>query len=362
MLTPIFAKSLVGGYRMDLWKRSKIKKDVSIIQALRSITDGGNQMALVVDDDDVLLGVITDSDVRRAMMDGISLEEPSYKIMNSHPFVLKKGMSRDEVIRWMQNSAIHEIPMVNENNQVEGIISFTDYIKKSNKSNPVVIMAGGEGTRLRPLTETCPKPLLKIGNKPILEILLNNLSESGFNNVYMAINYKGEMIKDYFGSGGQFGVNISYIEEKKPMGTAGALRMMQDIIKDPFLVVNADLLTNLNFDNMLSFHIEENVLATMAVREYIHYIPYGVIDVDEGRIKAIKEKPSRKFFINAGIYALNPDIICKIPEDERYDMTQLFENIIERGFDTAVFPIQDYWLDIGNFESYSRAQKEYVNN
>ena len=220
-------------------------------------------------------------------------------------------------------------------------------------------MAGGLGTRLRPLTQDTPKPLLKVGNKPILETIIENFAKYGFVNITISVNYKADMIKEYFGDGSALGVNIDYIEESKRLGTAGALSLIKERPQEPFFVMNADLLTNVNFEHLLDFHLLERSVATMCVREYDYQVPYGVIETDGSLITSIKEKPLHKFFVNAGIYTLSPQVFEYIPKDEFYDMPTLFEDIIANNLKSVSFPIHEYWLDIGRMEEFEQAQNEY---
>lgn len=220
-------------------------------------------------------------------------------------------------------------------------------------------MAGGLGTRLRPLTQDIPKPLLKVGNKPILETIIKNFANHGFVNITISLNYKGEMIKDYFGDGSNFGVNIDYVEENMRLGTAGALSLIENKPNEAFFVMNADLLTDVNFSHLLDFHSFSNSDATMCVREYEYQVPYGVIEVEESNVTSIVEKPIQKFFVNAGIYVLSPKVFDYIPKNEFYDMPTLFNTFIEKEKRVISFPIHEYWLDIGRMSDFEQAQSEY---
>jgi NDP-sugar pyrophosphorylase family protein len=220
-------------------------------------------------------------------------------------------------------------------------------------------MAGGLGTRLRPLTDDIPKPLLKVGNKPILETIIRNFAEHGFVNITISLNYKGDMIKDYFGDGSDFGVNIDYVEENKRLGTAGALSLLKENPHEPFFVMNGDLLTDVNFSHLLDFHSFGNSTATMCVREYEYQVPYGVIQTKDSDITSIVEKPIQKFFVNAGIYVLSPSVFNDIPENEFFDMPTLFNILIEKQKKVSSFPIHEYWLDIGRMSDFEQAQSEY---
>ena len=220
-------------------------------------------------------------------------------------------------------------------------------------------MAGGLGTRLRPLTEDIPKPLLKVGNKPILETIIKNFASHGFVDIVISINYKGDLIKNYFKDGSDLGVNITYVEENKRLGTAGALSLLADTPNEPFFVMNADLLTDVNFSHLMDYHCMGNSTGTMCVREYEYQIPYGVIQMENDCITEIVEKPINKFFVNAGIYVLSSKVFDYIPKDKFYDMPTLFNTLIKEKLKTLSFPIHEYWLDIGRMSDFEQAQSEY---
>jgi len=220
-------------------------------------------------------------------------------------------------------------------------------------------MVGGLGTRLRPLTENTPKPMLKVGGKPILETIVKRFVDDGFTNITMCLGYKSNVIQDYFRDGGSFGANIDYIVEEERMGTAGALTLLEKRLDNPFFVMNGDLLTNINFEKMLDFHVEHNSKATMCVREYDIEVPYGVVNVANENITSIIEKPIHSFFVNSGIYLLEPDCIDLIPDNKFYDMPTLFEELIAAKEKIISFPLQEYWLDIGRVADYEKANAEY---
>jgi NDP-sugar pyrophosphorylase family protein len=222
-------------------------------------------------------------------------------------------------------------------------------------------MAGGLGTRLQPLTDECPKPLLMVNGKPILETILESFVEQGFKRIFLSINFKAEMIRNYFGAGERWGIQIEYLHENTCLGTAGALSLLPEKPTAPVIVMNGDLLTRTNFDNLLQFHITQGATATMVVREYDFQVPYGVVRLDGTRIDAIEEKPVHKFFVNAGIYALSPEALDYLPAGVFFDMPALFEHLITADKVTAAYPLREYWLDIGQLEEFERAQREWVN-
>ena len=270
----------------------------------------------------------------------------------------KKNDTKEKLLKIALSKKIYQIPIIDNNSKVIGVQVLNELIKTKNKLNKVVIMAGGRGVRLRPLTKNTPKPMLKVGNKPIIQIILEKFRESGYTNFVICVNYKSKIIMDYFGDGLKFGVKIEYIQEKKRMGTAGALSLLKKKPKEPFFVVNGDLLTNLDFEKMLNFHHEHNSKATMCISEYNIESPYGEVKLEQENIILIDEKPTHKFFVNAGIYILDPQSLKLIPK-KFYDMPSLFKKIIENKFKTISFPLGEYWIDIGNFNDYKKAKLDY---
>jgi len=255
-----------------------------------------------------------------------------------------------------------QIPIVDNNGVIVGLETLRQLTKKHTFDNTVFLMAGGFGKRLSPLTDNVPKPLLKIGSKPILENILNNFISSGFHNFYISTHYKAEMVQEYFGDGSNWGVTIKYVYEDTPLGTAGSLSLLpKESLKLPILVMNGDLLTNIDFKELLYFHMQGKNDATMCVREYDFQVPYGVIKSNKGYVSAIEEKPIHQFFINAGIYVLNPSILDMIKEGSCLDMTELLEKKIKDSGQVEMFAVHEYWLDIGQLDQFKQAQKDVVN-
>ena len=344
---------------MKDWKKVVLNQHVSIREAIRIIDAGALQIALVVDADHRLLGTVTDGDVRRGILREISFDDPVCQVMNSRPVVAKVHQTQDEILALMKHRSLHQIPMVDESGRLVGLEIMEALLQSRQLPNCVVIMAGGLGARLRPLTNDCPKPMLKVGGRPILETLVGNFLEQGFNRFYMAVNYKAEMIKEYFGDGARFGAEIEYLHESKKLGTAGALSLLPEKPTEPLVVMNGDLLTKVNFQRLFDFHLQHRAMATMCVREYDFQVPYGVVNVDQHRILEIEEKPVHKFFVNAGIYVLAPEVLSFISADRYCDMPTVFEKLMEIGMETAAFPIREYWLDIGRMADFERAAVEF---
>ena len=336
-----------------------VKESTSILEVLQIIDKSSKQLAIVVDDNKRLLGTISDGDIRRALLNNISLNESVKDIYFKTPTVANINNSKEEIINICRVKKIHQIPIVDDNGNLIGIEILDELIKPKDKTNKVILMVGGLGTRLRPLTETTPKPMLKVGNKPILQTIVEKFAEYGYTNIIMCVNYKSHIIQDYFKDGSDFGVNIEYILENQRMGTAGALSLLKEKPNEPFFVMNGDLLTNVNFEHLHNYHIATNSIGTMCVREYDFQVPYGVVNIKDSKIASIEEKPTHKFFVSAGIYMLSSEVLNYIPENQFYDMPTLFEKIISEGKNAISFPLREYWLDIGRIEEYKKANEEY---
>ncbi len=339
-------------------KKIKIPLDATIKQAMKIISDGTFKIAIAVNKKGQLLGTLTDGDIRRGFLKGLNINSPIKTILFKKPIIAKKNDSEEKILKKALSKQIYQIPVVDKNGKVIGLRILDEFIKFKNKSNKVVIMAGGKGMRLRPLTKNIPKPMLKVGKKPILQTIIEKFKESGYENFVICVNYKSEIIKNYFGDGKDFGIKIEYINEKKRMGTAGALSLFKKKPKEPFFVINGDLLTNLDFEKMLDFHKMHNSKATMCIKEYDIVSPFGEVNLNGEVIRSIVEKPKHKFFVNAGVYILDPKCIDLIPK-KFYDMPSLFKKIIKKKYKTISFPLGEYWLDIGRFNDYKKANLEF---
>ena len=279
------------------------------------------------------------------------------KIMYKKPTTASIGDSRSIILDKMKKLNLLQVPVLDKDRRIVDLELFQQLHEKSKFDNPIFLMAGGFGKRLRPLTNSIPKPMLKIGNKPILERILDQFVSSGFHNFYISTHYKAEVVKQHFGDGSDWGITIQYVHETKPLGTAGALGLLpRDLIDLPVLMMNGDLLTKIDFHQLLNFHIEQGGDATMCVREYDFQVPYGVIKASEQRITSIVEKPIHKFFVNAGVYVLNASIFSTVDGVNYIDMPHMLELNIEQGKQVNMFPIHEYWLDIGRKEQFKQAQ------
>ena len=344
---------------MKKWMDIVIQEHETLLDTMKKIDVSSLQFAVVVDEKNRLLGTVTDGDIRRGILRGEGLDVAISSVMNRNPKVAKQGLSNSKYRQLMKIKKLKQLPIVSESKELVDIL-FIDFLQDTSSKNKVVLMLGGLGTRLRPLTNDIPKPMLRIGNKPIVETIIDGFKQCGHKDFIFSVNYKKEVIQNYFQNGEAFGISIEYVEEEKPMGTAGALSLIENQLKEPFFVMNGDLLTQVNFDQLLQFHLEHGSIATMCVREYEYQIPYGVIETNSVNLIGIKEKPVHRSFVNAGIYVLSPEVFDYIPKDTFYDMPTLFEQLMQDGKKTSVFPIHEYWLDIGQMEDFRRADEEFA--
>jgi dTDP-glucose pyrophosphorylase/predicted transcriptional regulator len=342
------------------WKSILINPKDSIDKAIHILNKGVGGILLVAKNDNVLLGTITDGDIRRALIKKLSMDTRVADVMNSNPIKAKSPYTREEILNEMSSKGLLHMPIIDDNEVLCGLETLKQLIEKPTYDNPVFLMAGGFGKRLLPLTEEIPKPLLNVGNKPLLEIILKQFIDSGFHNFYISIHYKSEMIKKHFGDGSSLGVSIQYVEEKKPLGTAGSLALLPETLPNiPIIMMNGDLLTSVDYKSLIDFHLEQGGDATMCVREYNYTVPYGVVSIKNNLVTGIEEKPVQKFFVNAGIYILSSKIVNNIKKKVNYlDMTSLLEKIIHDSGNVNLFPVHEYWLDIGQIDQYEKAKKD----
>ena len=334
-----------------------VQPTLPIKQAVQVLNDGHLRIALIVDDENRLLGVIADSDIRRAILRGLSFDLPVSEIMVREPVVASVEMGDQAIFSLMQATKRYEIPVLDHDKKVVGLRTIDAFIGQEQQAE-VIIMAGGLGTRLRPLTEATPKPLIPVQGKPILFILLDQLILAGFRKITLALNYKANLIKEAIATIPDHANLIHFIEEKKPLGTAGPLSLLASPPVAPFFVVNADLLTNVDFRAMLRFHDMEGNQVTMAVRAEKYQVPFGVVKLKGTHVLGMEEKPIHSYFANAGIYVLDPSVLSFVPENCVYDMPDLINDVIAAGKHVGSFPIHEYWLDIGKHDELQQAQKD----
>jgi len=341
------------------WKSAILNKNDTMEMAINVLDSASLRIVMVADQDEKLIGTITDGDIRRALIKQLPIDTPVTEIMFTNPSVSSIDDDKEIIMSLMKSRDILQIPVVDMDGKIIGLEILQHLLETRKHNNVVFLMAGGFGKRLQPLTNETPKPLLKVGNKPILETILCQFIDYGFHKFVISTHYKADMIQSYFGKGSQWGVEISYVYEDKPLGTAGALGLLpKDFTELPIIMMNGDLLTKVNYERMLAFHNEHNGIATMGVREYDFQVPYGIVKADEHLVKNIEEKPVQKFFVNAGVYVLSPKLIEKITPEQYTDMPQLLENQIHHGLEVNMFPIHEYWLDIGRQDEFERAQED----
>jgi dTDP-glucose pyrophosphorylase len=336
------------------WKKILVSPTATIQEVLKIINSGALQLALVVDTDNRLLGTVTDGDIRRALINALSLSHPISEIMFTSPTVVNIDTSKEQTLELLNAKQLNSIPILDKG-IVVGLETIHHITQKAKYDNPVFLMAGGFGTRLKPLTDNCPKPLLKVGDKPILETVMLNFIKSGFHNFYISTHYLPEMIQEYFGYGEKWGVSINYVHEEQPLGTGGALGLLpKDLPELPVIMMNGDVLTKVDLEALLVFHNENDANATMCVREYEYQVPFGVIESEGNKIKSMVEKPMQRFHVNAGIYVVGRKIIEQVNNNEVVDMPTLLERYLDKS--VLIFPFHEYWLDIGRIDDFNRAQ------
>jgi dTDP-glucose pyrophosphorylase len=344
---------------MKNWKKTLVPPSTPIRDVIQFVESSGMQIALVADKDNCLLGTVTDGDIRRAILKGIPLERPIEEAMNKNPTVASLDDSRDHILRIMKDQVIHQVPIVSKEGVVIALETVDHFYFGGIEDNWIILMAGGLGTRLLPLTKDCPKPLVKVGGKPILGHLIEQCFQNGFRKIFISVNYKAEMIKSYFKDGSKWGLEIQYLQEEGRMGTAGSIGLLPQRPDKTFFVMNCDLITNINLVNMLHFHQQNKSKATMGVCEYKIEVPYGVVEIKDHKISSINEKPTQRFLINAGIYALEPEMLDLLDDKKFLDMPELFKRIALKNWSTTVFPIREYWIDIGKIGDLEKAQYDF---
>lgn len=308
-----------------------------------------------------LQGTISDGDIRRGLLRGLDLNSPIASVIHRNALVVPPEMGRDMIMQLMAANKIQQIPVVNENRHVVGLHLWDEITTPPVRPNLMVIMAGGMGTRLRPHTENCPKPLLSVAGKPMLEHIIERARLEGFSHFVLAIHYLGHMIEDYFGNGERLGVRIDYLREQSPLGTAGALGLLNPRPDAPFVVTNGDVITDIRYGELLDFHLRHDATATMAVRVHEWQHPFGVVQTQGVEIVGFEEKPVARSHINAGVYALDPDALSALSADVHCDMPTLFERLQAKAKRTVAYPMHEPWLDVGRPDDLNRANAENGN-
>lgn len=334
----------------------------SIRDAMRIMNRGALQIVLVADSNGALKGVVTDGDIRRGLLDNLSLESPVSCVMNANPIVVRQSTELTDVINLMKQGSVEHVPILDFNNLLVGLHTWNE-VSKAQRDNFFIIMAGGLGSRLMPYTKDCPKPMLLVQGKPILERIIMKAKTHGFNNFIISVNYLGHMIEGYFGNGSKFGVNISYIAEKNRLGTIGALSMSRDILKGTFIVANGDVITDINYSQMMDFHVSNDSMATIAVRLHEIQNPYGVVHMDGNALVGFEEKPVYRSYINTGVYVLNSEALGLLNEAEFCDAPTLLSRVLQKyPQKSCVYVTDENWLDVGRPEDLREANEILSNH
>ena len=336
----------------------------TIREIIETIDNGGLKIAIILSVENKLLGVINDGDIRRGLLKGLTLDSPFFNIIRKDCIVIKEKKSKRELLKIMKDNAISQIPVVSKENEFIGLEVSEEILPNTrfDKANFALLMAGGKGTRLSPITDNCPKPLLPINGKPILEIILEQCIDSGINNFYISVHYLAEKIINYFGDGSKWDVQINYIREDIPLGTAGALTLLPKKLLEPIIVINGDVLTKINYADLINYHLYNQADITICAREHILSSPYGVIEVDGICFKSMVEKPSFTQLVNAGIYVINPLIIDSIKKNKYVDMPNFISSAKNKSNKIIVYPVHEYWLDVGKPETLNKALYDWGGN
>lgn len=341
-----------------------VRPDQTVRDAIACIDRNQRGIALVVDEDNRLRGTVVDGDVRRALLAGFEIDRPVSELLArkarsayARPTTARVGTPPTRLLAIMRRAKIRQLPLVGSDGRLADLVTIEDLLPETEQPMQAVIMAGGLGLRLRPLTETVPKPMLPVGDKPIMEHIIDQLRAAGIRQVNVTTNYLGEQIREYFQDGSPFGMRLNYVAEDRPLGTAGAISLFSPS-SEPILIINGDILTQVDFRAMLAYHREHEAELTVALRRYDFQVPYGVVTTDGPLVREIVEKPVQSFFVNAGIYLLEPSAHGLIPRGEPFDMTDLIARLVQEKRTVAGFPVWEYWIDVGRQDDYERAQAD----
>lgn len=332
---------------------------VTIREAMQRLEQVKTKIVILTGPDGSITGTLTDGDFRRALLNNDDTKRAALDIANHDPYVVSDKKNPGELRGLLREKNVRFIPLVDDAGRATGLFVDDTSFTFQTSDIPVVLMAGGLGRRLMPLTENCPKPMLPLGDKPMLQHIIDRFVDQGFRKFYLSINYLGHMVEDYFGSGRDQGLEISYLRENKRLGTGGALSLLPNNMQFPVIVMNGDLLVEVDFNALVQQHVSEDAKATMCVREYMTSIPFGVVDYDGTKYIGCQEKPTLKHYINAGMYCLSRDAVSIIPDDEFYDMPTLFSDLTEDDKDCGVHVLRGGWIDIGSRGEYEAAQRKF---
>jgi dTDP-glucose pyrophosphorylase/predicted transcriptional regulator len=335
-----------------------ISESASIRTALQAIDRGAIDIALVVDGDERLLGTVTDGDIRRALLKGAGLDDPVMSCMSRVFTAVGCHTTRAEVLDLMKARYLEQIPILDERGRVVGLHLLREMVGAVERPNWAVIMAGGRGERLKPLTDSIPKPMIRVAGRPILERIVLHLVGFGIRRIFLAVHYMANVIEEHFGSGAAFGCRFEYLRETMPLGTGGALSLLPAVPDAPLVVLNGDLVTQFDLGQMLRLHADAQHRATVAVHSYVHTVPFGVLDVENGLVARLREKPTHSWLTNAGVYVLDPDLISRVPPETFVTVPGLLDDCVSRGERVGIFAIDDDWIDVGRHHELRRANGE----
>ena len=345
---------------MKNWRDAVIRPNSNIRETLRALDKGAQNIALVCDDSDRLLAVVSDGDIRRGLLSELHMDDPVSAVANTKPKVAQQGVTREKLKEILTKESLNALPIVDQENRVVALHTLASLEERPELPNPVFIMAGGFGTRLRPLTDNCPKPMLPIGDKPILQHTIERMAKQGFRNFFISTHFLPEQIKEYFGDGSAHGVRISYVHEDRPLGTGGALGLLpSEIVEKPLILVNGDILTDLDFVDILESHERKGADATMCLREQETSLAYGVVEVAEDNVTGMVEKPTYRHLINTGMYVLSNSFVKSVQRGMRIDLPSILEQRIQAGFTVGAYIFYGKWIDIGQMNDYVRAQSAF---
>lgn len=349
---------------MENWHNALLNVNISFEAAIKALNNAGLRILLLIDEHKKLQGTLTDGDIRRAILERVPLDAPVCQVMNIKPKTVQVNETKDNAVGLMTALGLLHIPVVDQEGHVVNLLSFDRLQKKKQYNNPVFIMAGGFGKRLRPLTDNCPKPMLEVHGKPILEHILMRCLESGFHRIYISTHYMPDKIQNYFQDGSKWGLSIQYTHEVEPLGTGGALGLLpKQEIDAPLLMLNGDVLTSVDFSSIVNSHVYSDAMATICVRSYEHQVPFGVIEQEKSRVTKMVEKPTYSFLVNGGIYVLNPEVIRDTKPDKKFDMPDLIQQMLDANEKTVnIFPMHESWTDVGRFSDFEKAGQFLTNS
>lgn len=335
-----------------------ISPDASLIECMRSMEITGTRIALAVDAELKLIGTVSDGDVRKALVKGYPLDSSIATHINRNCFHVLPTVPRVEVLDIMQARRFEQVPIVDEQGKVIGLHLLHDILGNIARPNWAVVMAGGKGMRLRPLTENIPKPMIRIAGRPLLERIILHLVSHGIRRIFLSVNHLAPMIEDYFKDGSKYGTKIEYLREDDPLGSGGAISLLPEIPEHPLLVMNGDLIVDTNFADMIEFHNQNHFYATMGVYSYFHQVPFGCVEIQDNRLAGLEEKPVLEKMVNAGIYVLSPQAVSAIPKNTHFPITTLFEDALKNNLVCGTFSIEKEWLDVGSPQQLQQARGE----